>query len=387
MFLIQVHFAAQQDHNITENVQHQKKQRKQFASDCERGHKFRDVKMLRAHATSAHWQRQPAASGDTKASGEATAINWKRRGSAARLTATGAEFHTLNDSSQTTAAVGSTVSTADKYKSNLLAKIPANSTIVGSTGAMSSNLMSKSITEPMSTSIDSKTDVIAAISAAPTALPLIQTASVPTAAPTATPGTRTSVGGATMVKHVYNRTIDAFVLTDHCRGFLRDRALSECKSQTSPSWPPWGVYCVRWRRSGDPNAVENESKFVVNGIGMISRRHGTRSGWYIHIIDCMISAEVVDPPLNIYCYLDDRMYVKVPMTLTVAIRNPTRYAMHLRTCLKNSEHFMFSGNTQVSDNLFEFEFTDHLRFRLPPLAQCVDICALHVRAVLQSVPA
>lgn len=66
----------------------------------------------------------------------------------------------------------------------------------------------------------------------------------------------------------------------------------------------------------------------------------------INRVSCL--TEVVDPPLNIYCYLDDRMYVKVPMTLTVAIRNPTRYAMHLRTCLKNSEHFMFSGNTQVS---------------------------------------
>lgn len=43
------------------------------------------------------------------------------------------------------------------------------------------------------------------------------------------------------------------------------------------------------------------------------------------------------------------MYVKVPMTLKITIKNPSRTAMRLKTCLKNSESFMFSGNTQVGD--------------------------------------
>lgn len=42
------------------------------------------------------------------------------------------------------------------------------------------------------------------------------------------------------------------------------------------------------------------------------------------------------------------MYVNFPMTLTISLRNPTRSVVHLKANLKNSEHFMFSGNTQVS---------------------------------------
>lgn len=37
------------------------------------------------------------------------------------------------------------------------------------------------------------------------------------------------------------------------------------------------------------------------------------------------------------------------MTLKITIKNPSRTAMRLKTCLKNSESFMFSGNTQVRD--------------------------------------
>lgn len=73
--------------------------------------------------------------------------------------------------------------------------------------------------------------------------------------------------------------------------------------------------------------------------------------WITKVIqsNCIFIAEVVEPPLNIYCYLDDKMYVKVPMTLKITIKNPSRTAMRLKTCLKNSESFMFSGNTQVRD--------------------------------------
>lgn len=40
------------------------------------------------------------------------------------------------------------------------------------------------------------------------------------------------------------------------------------------------------------------------------------------------------------------------MTLKITIKNPSRTAMRLKTCLKNSESFMFSGNTQVRYILF-----------------------------------
>lgn len=267
-----------QDHNVTENAQHQRQQRKPFAGGCTRGHKLRDVKMLRAHATSTHWQRKPA-TGASAAATTATAtpvIDWKRRGSAARLTATGAEFHTLGNSNAaaTAAAPATTVSdtaAADNYKSNLLAKIPANSTIVGSTGAMSSNLMNRSLTE---TSAASASSALANDSTTTTTTTLTVTDDKHRAneSPAAVVDGGAVVGtdSRSKVKTVFSRAIDAFHLSDHCRGFLRDNALPSGGKTAGAAWPIWGVYCVRWRRSGDPHAPDNESKFVVHGIGAYS---------------------------------------------------------------------------------------------------------------------
>lgn len=68
---------------------------------------------------------------------------------------------------------------------------------------------------------------------------------------------------ALISKTVYNKAIDSFQLTDHCRGFLRDGSLSENNHLV----PVFGVYCVRWRRSGCTE--ENESKLIVHGIGTV----------------------------------------------------------------------------------------------------------------------
>lgn len=71
----------------------------------------------------------------------------------------------------------------------------------------------------------------------------------------------------------------------------------------------------------------------------------------------MIRAEIVEAPLNIYCYLDEKMYVKVPMTLTITLKNSTNATIHLKSCLKNADNFMFAGNTQVS-----WGFYDRIQF-------------------------
>lgn len=63
-------------------------------------------------------------------------------------------------------------------------------------------------------------------------------------------------------------------------------------------------------------------------------------------------AEIVEPPLNIYCYLEDKMYVKVPMTLKITLKNPSRSTLRLKTYLKTSDNFIFAGNTQVNTNKF-----------------------------------
>lgn len=61
----------------------------------------------------------------------------------------------------------------------------------------------------------------------------------------------------------------------------------------------------------------------------------------------IVLIEIVQAPLNIYCYFDEKMYVKVPMTLNITLKNSTNATIHLKSYLKNADNFMFAGNTQV----------------------------------------
>ncbi|XP_055625411.1 trafficking protein particle complex subunit 11 isoform X2 [Toxorhynchites rutilus septentrionalis] len=166
------------------------------------------------------------------------------------------------------------------------------------------------------------------------------------------------------VKNIYNQAIDCVQLTNNERnGFInatistsstngamvtRGRSSEPGNSGTADTSGDngdrnliFGVYCVRWSRSSSPNVI-NESKFVISGI------------------------EVVDPPLNIYCYLETKMYVRVPVTLRITLKNPTRKILHLQAVLNSSDSFMFSGHKQLKISIFAHSAYD-LLFNLYPL--------------------
>lgn len=122
---------------------------------------------------------------------------------------------------------------------------------------------------------------------------------------------------------IYNHAIDGFDLVGNRKGFLCKNAINLRNTLSGRSENRIvGVYCIRWRRAGD--LCENETKLIVNCI------------------------EIVEAPLNLYCYLDEKMYVKVPMTLTISLKNTTNSTIQLKTCLKNADNFMFAGHSQVS---------------------------------------
>lgn len=125
-------------------------------------------------------------------------------------------------------------------------------------------------------------------------------------------------------KMIYNHTVDAFAMIENSKGFLCATILSVDNqlASTKPNQQIMGVYCIRWRRAGA--SVENESKLLVKCI------------------------EIIEAPLNLYCFLDEKMYVKVPMTLKITLRNMTNSTIHLKSCLKNADNFMFAGHSQVS---------------------------------------
>lgn len=125
-------------------------------------------------------------------------------------------------------------------------------------------------------------------------------------------------------KTIYNHTIDAFKMVENRKGFLDTQTINlheTLPDQSRRFRQIYGVYCIRWRRAGDIS--ENESKFIINSI------------------------EIVEAPLNIYCYLDEKMYVKVPMTLRITLKNTTNSTLPLKSFLKNADNFMFAGHSQV----------------------------------------
>lgn len=110
------------------------------------------------------------------------------------------------------------------------------------------------------------------------------------------------------------------------RGFIKGIVSSEPSSTiaSKAEFPDFGIYCVKWRRFGAKE--ENESKFVIAGI------------------------DILQPPLNIYCSIEEQMFVKVPMTLKVVLKNPSPSILHIISSLSvpTSDNFMCSGHRQVN---------------------------------------
>lgn len=132
-------------------------------------------------------------------------------------------------------------------------------------------------------------------------------------------------------KIMYNNTIDAFNMIENQKGFLIANANANTSTtkttETKLNNRIIGIYCIRWRRHSETagNEIkENETKLIVNCI------------------------EIIEAPLNVSCYLDEKMYVKVPMTLLITLTNTTNSTLHLKSFLKNADNFMFAGHSQVN---------------------------------------
>lgn len=63
---------------------------------------------------------------------------------------------------------------------------------------------------------------------------------------------------------VFNNAVDAILRTGDGKGFLDSKVLSVTNINNNEI-PPFGVYCIRWRRLNSSDI--NESKFLINGLG------------------------------------------------------------------------------------------------------------------------
>ncbi|XP_013106781.1 trafficking protein particle complex subunit 11 [Stomoxys calcitrans] len=128
---------------------------------------------------------------------------------------------------------------------------------------------------------------------------------------------------------IYNKTLDAINATGHLRGFLKGSVLTD-QQQSQHHQILFGFYCVKWRRSGSKE--ENESKFVIMGM------------------------PILEPPLNVYCSMEEKMFVKMPITFKVVLKNPTSKVLHLIASLSISiaDNFICSGHKQLDISIFAF---------------------------------
>lgn len=125
---------------------------------------------------------------------------------------------------------------------------------------------------------------------------------------------------------IYNKALDAIQATGHHRGFIKSVYPLNTTTDLGTVVPPkFGVFCVRWRRVGVKE--ENESKFIITGFN------------------------IVEPPLNIYCTIEEKMFVKMPMAFKVVLKNPINHVLHLIATLSisKSDNFICSGHKQVSN--------------------------------------
>uniref|UniRef100_A0A6P4EJA3 Trafficking protein particle complex subunit 11 n=1 Tax=Drosophila rhopaloa TaxID=1041015 RepID=A0A6P4EJA3_DRORH len=145
--------------------------------------------------------------------------------------------------------------------------------------------------------------------------------------------------GLKTTRLVYNKALEAVQGTGHCRGFIKGIYTLE---GLQSALPIFGVFCIRWRRANGKE--ENESKFVISGL------------------------DIAEPPLNIYCTIEEKMFVKMPMAFKVVLKNPTTHVLHLiaNLSISKTDNFICSGHKQLDISIMAYEEKE-LVYNLYPL--------------------
>ncbi|XP_054735288.1 trafficking protein particle complex subunit 11 [Anastrepha obliqua] len=322
------------DHNLVQSTYTFK--RKKFTQTYRCRDKLEDVIVLRTNAASNDWST--AKDFDRTKNGEVHGelFNRSRR---ARKPNTVAK--TVNQDAIVSDAIDAGANA--HMNKHLMGKIPNNMTIIsnnaGSTNSLLMAINSNSSMTASGTSFDEKPTLGTITDIADN----VDSSTQSTMVTTVTAATPAAVARAANTRLVFNKAIEAIQATGHCRGFFKRIVTTEPEApSTAQQHPHFGVYCIRWRRSGHKD--ENESKFLIHGL------------------------EIDEPPLNIYCTIDEKMFVKMPMTYKVVLRNPTSNILHLVATLSISiaDNFICSGHKQLDVSIYAYSEKE-LVYNLYPL--------------------
>lgn len=142
---------------------------------------------------------------------------------------------------------------ANKQDDNLLnmknfnSKLPLNSTIIGNTMSNSQNLSTSGDEQKMRNIFD------------------IPGGSVAAGNPK---NDDQLVKNLLITKNIFNNAIDSVYLTNNDKCGFFNVGGGSASGDVNNVLPIFGMYCVKWKRSNANN--ENESKFIINGIGKIN---------------------------------------------------------------------------------------------------------------------
>lgn len=137
--------------------------------------------------------------------------------------------------------------------------------------------------------------------------------------------TKLSYNNSQNIKNsIYNHTLNAVELEQEMNsigkgGFFNTKfnVVNKLKADSKV----FGLYCIKWKKTNSD--IVSESKFVITGI------------------------EIIEPPINIYCYIKQRLYVREVFTLKITLKNPKKNILHLIATLNSCDGFMFAGHRQV----------------------------------------
>lgn len=275
--------------------------RKKYSNKYQAGDQLESVIVLRTNATLLDWTTARDLERSKSEEGVATQFVSRQQ----KALATGKIGEPILQAPQATAAVG-----YNNMNKGLMAKIPTTMTIINNNNnSISSNSNTALLMGTSTHSDDGKLSLSGADDG--TTMP---------------PSVAVQDVAQKSTRIIYNKALEAIQATGHHRGFIKsvyplNTALAELVTIVPPKF---GVFCIRWRRVGVKE--ENESKFIITGFN------------------------IVEPPLNIYCTIEEKMFVKMPMAFKVVLKNPINHVLHLIATLSisKSDNFICSGHKQVS---------------------------------------
>ncbi|XP_058981914.1 trafficking protein particle complex subunit 11 [Musca domestica] len=298
------------DHNLVQSTYSFK--RKKFTNTYRRGEKLEDVIVLRTNDNTDEWL--------SIRDYERSKTNELHKSNIFHRLRSSRKHANLTDAT----AIPNAAANAALTKS-LMGKLANNMTIINNTASANAALMMTSQNSNMSSStisddgkmIATTTTIAGNVNATNNVDEVNQAAQAPN---------KQSQNS----RLIYNKTLDAIHATGHLRGFLKGSVLTSTPQQAQQQQILFGFYCVKWRRSSSKE--ENESKFVIMGL------------------------PIVEPPLNVYCSMEEKMFVKMPITFKVVLKNPTSKVIHLIASLSISlsDNFICSGHKQLDISIFAF---------------------------------